>query len=91
MPDFRYRQTTAALDVRGFEFRASGCQPIDLSWPAAFPDWQSADETGDNVQLHPTLRNEEIAQLKNLTIEATVALQRRHSHRCDAKCIALFR
>jgi DNA topoisomerase-3 len=24
MPDFRYRQTTAALDVRGFEFRASG-------------------------------------------------------------------
>jgi DNA topoisomerase-3 len=30
MPDFRYRQTTATLDVRGFEFRASGRQPIDL-------------------------------------------------------------
>jgi hypothetical protein len=23
MPDFRYRQTTATLDVRGFAFRAS--------------------------------------------------------------------
>ena len=30
MPDFRYRQTTAKLDARGFEFRASGRQPIDL-------------------------------------------------------------
>jgi len=26
MPDFRYRQTTATLDVRGFEFRAAGRQ-----------------------------------------------------------------
>ena len=36
MPDFRYRQTTATLDVRGFEFRASGRQPIDLGWRASF-------------------------------------------------------
>ena len=36
MPDFRYRQTTATLDVRGFEFRAAGRQPIDLGWRAAF-------------------------------------------------------
>jgi DNA topoisomerase III len=35
MPDFRYRQTTATLDVRGFEFRAAGRQPIDLGWRAA--------------------------------------------------------
>ena len=27
MPDFRYRQTTATLDVRGFAFRAAGRQP----------------------------------------------------------------
>src|SRR3954469_7460645 len=40
MPDFRYRQTTATLDVRGFEFRATGRQPIDLGWRAAFPEWQ---------------------------------------------------
>jgi len=38
MPDFRYRQTTATLDVHGFEFRASGRQPIDLGWRAGFPD-----------------------------------------------------
>ena len=35
MPDFRYRQTTATLDVRGFPFRATGRQPIDsLAWGA---------------------------------------------------------
>jgi hypothetical protein len=32
MPDFRCRQTTATLDVCGFEFRATGRQPIDLGW-----------------------------------------------------------
>ncbi len=37
MPDFRYRQTTATLDVRGYAFRAAGRQPIDLGWRAAFP------------------------------------------------------
>ena len=46
MPDFRYRQTTATLDVRGFEFRAAGRQPLDLGWRAAFPEWQPADEKG---------------------------------------------
>jgi DNA topoisomerase IA len=34
IPDFRYRQTTATLDVHGFAFRASGRQPIDLGWRA---------------------------------------------------------
>ena len=51
MPDFRYRQTTATLDVRGFEFRAAGRQPIDLGWRAAFPEWQPSDEKGDEAQL----------------------------------------
>jgi DNA topoisomerase-3 len=69
MSDFRYRQTTATLDVRGFAFRAAGRQPIDLGWRAAFPDWQPADEKGDEVQLLPALRNGEIAQLRNPTIE----------------------
>jgi hypothetical protein len=41
MPDFRYRQTTVTLDVRGFEFRAAGRQPIELGWRAAFPEWQA--------------------------------------------------
>ena len=69
MPDFRCRQTTATLDVRGFEFRASGRQPIDLGWRAAFPDWQPADEKGDEAQLLPPLRNGEAAQLHDPKIE----------------------
>jgi len=36
MPDFRYRQTTAMLDVAGFPFKAAGRQPIDLGWRLAF-------------------------------------------------------
>ena len=68
MPDFRYRQTTATLDVRGFEFRAAGRQPIDLGWRAAFPEWQPADEKGDEALL-PPLRNGETAQLQDPKIE----------------------
>jgi DNA topoisomerase-3 len=69
MPDFRYRQTTATLDVRGFEFRAAGRQPIDLGWRAAFPEWQPADEKGDAAQLLPSLCDGETAQLQDPTIE----------------------
>src|ERR1700737_2937509 len=69
MPDFRYRQTTATLDVHGFEFRAAGRQPIDLGWRAAFPEWQPADEKSDEAQLLPPLRNGETAQLQDPKIE----------------------
>src|ERR1700724_3472968 len=69
MPDFRYRQTNATLDVRGFAFRAAGRQPIELGWRAAFPDWQPAEEKGEDAQLLPALRNGEITQLENPTIE----------------------
>src|SRR5262252_1196606 len=69
MPDFRYRQTTATLDVRGFEFRASGRQPINLGWRAVFPEWQPADEKGDDAQSLPPLRNGETAQLRDPKIE----------------------
>ena len=69
MPDFRYRQTTAILDVRGFPFRAAGRQPIDFGWRAAFPEWQPADEKGDEAQLLPALRNGETTKLENPTIE----------------------
>ena len=65
----RYRQTTATLDVRGFEFRASGRQPINLGWRAAFPEWQPADQKGDEAQLLPPLRNGETAQLHDPKIE----------------------
>ena len=69
MPDFRYQQTTATLDVRGFEFRAAGRQPIDLGWRAAFPEWQPADEKGDEAQFLPPLRNGETARLQDPKIE----------------------
>jgi DNA topoisomerase III len=69
MPDFRYRQTTASLDVRGFEFRAAGRQPIDFGWRAAFPNWQPAHEESDEAQLLPALRHGETAQLQAPKIE----------------------
>jgi DNA topoisomerase III len=69
MPDFRYRQTTATLDVRGFEFRAAGRQPIDVGWRAAFPEWQPADEKGDEAQLLPPLHDGETAMLQDPKIE----------------------
>src|ERR1700722_1332733 len=69
MPDFRYRQTTATLDVRGFAFRAAGRQPLDLGWRAAFPDWRPADEKGDEAQWLPALQNGETARLRDAKIE----------------------
>lgn len=69
MPDFRYRQTTATLDVRGFPFRATGRQPIDLGWRAAFPEWQPADEKGDDALLLPAMRDGETARLHDPSVE----------------------
>jgi DNA topoisomerase III len=69
MPDFRYRQTTVLLDVRGYPFRATGRQPIELGWRAAFPDWQPAEEKGDDAQLLPALRDGECARLARAQVE----------------------
>jgi DNA topoisomerase-3 len=69
MPDFRYRQTTATLDVAGFPFKATGRQPIDRGWRAAFPEWQPAEEKGDDAQLLPPMKNGETARLRDPTIE----------------------
>jgi DNA topoisomerase-3 len=70
MPDFRYRQTTAVLDVQGYAFRAVGRQPIELGWRAAFPDWQPAEEKGDDAQLLPALLAGETAVLSDPLVEA---------------------
>ena len=69
MPDFRYRQTTAVLDVAGHLFRAVGRQPIELGWRAAFPDWQPAEEKGEDAQLLPGLRDGEPALLQDAAVE----------------------
>jgi DNA topoisomerase-3 len=69
MPDFRYRQTTATLDVGGFPFKATGRQYIDLGWRATFPEWQPADERGDAAQVLPQMRNGETTRLRDPAIE----------------------
>jgi DNA topoisomerase III len=69
MADFRYRQTTVTLDVRGYPFRATGRQPIELGWRAAFPDWRPAEETGEDAQLLPSLTHGETALLRDAAVE----------------------
>ena len=69
MPDYRYRQTTVTLDVGGFAFRASGRQPIEAGWRAAFPDWTPEDEKGEAAQPLPRLRDGETARLGEPAIE----------------------
>ena len=70
MPDFRYRQTTATADVGGHVFRATGRQPIELGWRAAFPDWQPAEERGEDAQLLPAMRDGEAARLSDAKVDA---------------------
>ena len=65
MPDYRYRQTTVTLDVRGFAFRAAGRQPIEAGWRDAFPDWRPAEEKGEEAQALPVLRDGETARLRD--------------------------
>jgi DNA topoisomerase-3 len=69
MPDFRYRQTTVTLDVQAHPFRATGRQPIEPGWRAAFPDWQPAEETGEDAQLLPPLTHGETALLRDAAVE----------------------
>ena len=69
MPDYRYRQTTVTLDVRGFEFRATGRQPIEPGWRAAFSGWRPSGEKGEAAQELPVLRNGENARLRDPMIE----------------------
>ena len=70
MPDFRYRQTTVTMDVSGHAFRATGRQPLEFGWRAAFPDWQPAEERGEDAQMLPALRDGEVARLSDVKVEA---------------------
>ena len=69
MPDYRYRQTTVTMDVLGFEFRATGRQPIEAGWHGAFPDWRPDEEKGEAAQALPPLRDGEAARLRDPEIE----------------------
>ena len=69
MPDYRYRQTVVTLDVRGFEFRATGRQPIEAGWCAAFPGWTPEEEKGEAGQPLPRLRDGEAVRLRDSEVE----------------------
>ena len=69
MPDTRYRQTTVTLDVRGTQFGATGRQLLEPGWRTAFPDWQPADEKGEDAQVLPVLRHGETASLHDASVE----------------------
>jgi len=69
MPDYRYRQTTVTLDVHGRAFLASGRQPIEAGWRAAFPDWRPAEERGEDAQPLPVLRHGETARVTDAAVE----------------------
>jgi len=69
MPDYRYRQTTASLDVHGHIFRAYGRQPVEVGWRAAFPEWQPADERGADAQSLPALHDGQTARLSEPIVE----------------------
>ena len=74
MPDYRYRQTTALLDVQGHAFRAVGRQPIEVGWRAAFGEENESDGRDggedDERQMLPTLRDGESVNLREPKVEA---------------------
>jgi DNA topoisomerase-3 len=73
MPDFRYRQTMALLDVHGHAFRAVGRQTIEIGWRAAFGEEDDNDghDRGDNEdhQTLPPLRDGEKVGLSGPKVE----------------------
>jgi DNA topoisomerase-3 len=75
MPDYRYRQTTALLDVGGHVFRAVGRIPLELGWKAVYgrggPEGggQAGEEGSDAEQLLPPLTDGELARLSGARVE----------------------
>ena len=69
MPDYRYRQTTVTLDARGFEFRATGRQPVEAGWRDAFPGWQPEEEKDAAAQALPVLEDAESGRLEEPAVE----------------------
>jgi DNA topoisomerase III len=74
MPDFRYRQTTALLDVGGHAFRAMGRQPIEIGWRTVFGEEDEGEgregEEKDERQMLPPLRDGEVVGLSEPRLEA---------------------
>jgi len=73
MPDYRYRQTSASLDVGGAAFQAIGRQPIEIGWRAVFGEEAERDgrdgEDKDDRQMLPPLRDGEMVGLSEPLVE----------------------
>ena len=96
MPDFRYRQTTATLDVGGAPFRAVGRQPIELGWKAAFGRGgrgRGRGGEGSSAAAAPGRRSGAAARAQGggEGDQAAAPLQRGHPGRGDAERLALRR
>ena len=75
MPDFRYRQTTASLDVGGAAFQAVGRQPIEIGWRAVHGEederqGRDGEDNKDDRQMLPPLRDGETVGLSEPMVEA---------------------
>ena len=95
MPDFRYRQTTASLNVGDALFRAVGRQPIELGWKAAFgPEDEAEGEEGGQLLAAPQGRRSGAApgaQGGGEGNQAAAPLQRGHPGRGDAERLEVRR
>ena len=96
MPDYRYRQTTVTLDVRGFEFRASGAATHRSGLARRLPGLAArrregrggADAAGTSGRGgRAVARSGDRGQGD----AAAAALQGRHADRGDAECLAFRR
>jgi DNA topoisomerase-3 len=75
MPDFRYRQTNASLDVGGAAFQAVGRQPIEIGWRAVYGEeaerqGRGGEDNKDDRQMLPPLKDGETVGLSEPMVEA---------------------
>ena len=72
LPDYRYRQTTATLEVEGHEFRATGRQTIDPGWRNAMgatDDELDKSDADESRQRLPGLTDGENTSLTEVEVE----------------------
>ena len=97
MPDFRYRQTTATLDVRGFAFRACGSPAHRSRLARGISGLAARRRKGRRRAIAAATpqrrdqRNWNDPDHRGQGNPPTAALQRRHPNRGDAECLALCR
>jgi DNA topoisomerase III len=69
-PDYEYKHTKVSLDVRGYEFCASGATPLKPGWKVVFNQEQT-EQTEDRAQLEhvlPNIRNGECGTVEAVEV-----------------------